>query len=158
MTSFLFNKETFLDSNRKFRHIPWHLIENDKDYDLSNNRIENPFSPYVKDETEKQNVIINLKGNPCGIPDDTDTLFFETEISDIEDDEIRALVKKLYNRGWLGLGNDYLVVNIIDDTIYYGYITWATDITPYLSDPKYSVFSYNREHGIVEQFLRFLLL
>lgn len=157
MTSFLFNEETFLDSDRKFRHIPWHLIENDIDYDLSDNMIENPFSPYVKDETERRNVI-NLKGNPCGIPDDTDTLIFETDISYIKNDEIKDLVKKLYNRGWLVLGNDYLVVNIIDDKMYYGYITWATDITPYLSDPKYGVFSYNREHGFLEQLFRFFIL
>ena len=157
MTSFLFNDETFLDSDRKFRHIPWHLIENDKYYDFSDNKIEDPFSCFIEDETDRKN-IINLKGNPCGIPRNSETLIFETEVSDIRNDEIRELVTKLYNKGWVGMSNDYLVVNIVEDKMYYGYITWTTDITPYLSDPKYGVFSYNRERSFIEQFIRTLIL
>ena len=133
------------------------MIEAGTKVDLRNQRIENPFSVCPGREYETP-VLVDIRGNPCFIPNDVDGVSFISEISRVEDEETREIIKKLYNKGWLVLGNDYLVVNIIEDKIYYGYITWMTDITPYLSDDKFLVFSYNREHGFLEILFRKLFL
>jgi hypothetical protein len=157
MTSFLFSEDNFLDSNSKFRYVPWELIEEGAEVNLRNQSIEDPFFSFPKTKYESP-TIVDVRGNPCFIPNNIDSVSFISEISRIENEETREVIKKLYNKGWLVLGNDYLVVNIVEDKVYYGYITWMTDITPYLSDEKFLVFSYNREHGFFETFFRKLLL